>query len=490
MMLYSLKRFVALSAASLLLLGTLDASNANLDVARQLNQAFIQVADEVSASVVIIKLAHKANYINLDEEGSPLWEMLPPEFRKQLRDQQERQKKRENKGTPEEPVFDGQGSGVVLRDEGYILTNGHVVEEAEKIKVRFKDDSEWYDAEVRGVDTQSDLAVLKVNAKGKKLTAVKMGDSSKVRVGEFAIAIGAPFELDYSVTFGHVSAKGRSRLIPDNRMDQDFIQTDASINPGNSGGPLVNIDGEVIGINTLIRGLRTGIGFAIPVNLVKEVADRLVSDGKYARSYLGVGIRSLSEYPELREVIPGIKDGVLVSEITPNAPVADSDLKAGDVITAVDGIKVTTSQQLRNEVRPKKIGQTVVLDVFRKGQELKIKVKTGAWPEEPKVVAQKSTPKPEGIVKELGMTLQNLTPELAEQFGVDKTKGVIVTEVESGSPADGKLSAGDIITEVNRKAVTNTKEFQDNVKKGDLKKGIVINFQSKGTSKFEVIKKN
>jgi serine protease Do len=287
-----------------------------------------------------------------------------------------------------------------------------------------------------------------------------------------------------------VSAKGRSRLIPDNRMDQDFIQTDASINPGNSGGPLVNIDGELIGINTLIRGLRTGIGFAIPVNLVKEVSDKLVTDGKYVRSYLGILIRGLAEFPELRKKIPGIKDGVFVSDITPNAPVADSELQAGDVITAVDGKKVVTSQQLRNEIRPKTIGQEVTLDIFRKGQSLKVKVKTGAWTEEaPATLAQKSQGPAEGVVKELGLTVQSLTAELAEQFEIEKSSGVIVTEVESGSLADGKVSAGDIITEVNQKTVANAKEFQESLKKADLKKGVVINVTSKGTSKFKVLKK-
>jgi len=491
MNLYRMQKFLALGlAAATLSLQPLGAkeTNAPMELARQLNQAFIEVAEQVSASVVVIKVAHKPNYVDIDEEGNPLWELLPPEFKKQFREEREKQKKNE-KGIAEEPVFDGQGSGVVLREEGYILTNRHVVDGAEKIKVRFKDDSDWYDAEIRGVDSQSDVAVLKINPKGKKLVAAKLGDSSKIRVGEFAIAIGAPFELDYSVTFGHVSAKGRSRLIPDNRMDQDFIQTDASINPGNSGGPLVNIDGEVIGINTLIRGLRTGIGFAIPVNLVKEVSDKLVSDGKYVRSCLGILIRGLAEFPESREVAPGIKDGVVVSEITSNAPARDSDLKAEDVITAVDGVRVSTAQQLRNEIRPKKIGQTVTLDVFRKGKNLKVKVKTGAWPEEaPPMLAQKAKPSPEGIVKELGLTVQSLTAELAEKFAVEKTTGVIVTEVESGSPAYGKVAAGDIITEINQKAIANAKDFRDALKKADLKKDVIINFTSRGTSKFEVLK--
>src|SRR5258705_958549 len=335
------------------------APSAALDFARQLNQAYIDVAEEVSPTVVVIRVAQKAGRFDLDDEENPLWDMLPPEFRKQLEKQREKQRKeqespKESPGTKEPPVFNGQGSGVVIRKEGYILTNRHVVDGAERIKVRFNDGDE-FDAEVRGIDSQSDLAVLKIDPKSKKLKAAKLGDSDKTRVGEFAIAIGAPFELDYSFTFGHVSAKGRSRIINDPTMDQDFIQTDANINPGNSGGPLVNIEGEVIGINTLIKGLRTGIGFAIPVNLVKEVSEKLISDGKYVRAWLGIGIQALRENSDYRDLVTNITDGVVVTLIQTNGPAAKSDLKPSDVITAVAGKPVATAQQLTNEIRSKKI---------------------------------------------------------------------------------------------------------------------------------------
>src|SRR5687768_14394675 len=332
-----------------------------LEFARQLNQAFIEVADQVSPAVVVIKVAQKQSRLDLEDEDNPLWEMLPPEFRRQLerqRDKQRQQKPEESPGekeSEEPPMFNGQGSGVVIREEGYILTNRHVVENADKIRVRLNDGDE-FDAEVRGVDPQSDLAVLKINPKGKKLKAARLGNSETTRVGEFAIAIGAPFELDYSVTFGHVSAKGRSRVINDPAMDQDFIQTDANINPGNSGGPLVNLEGEVIGINTLIKGLRTGIGFAIPVNLAKEVSDKLISEGKYVRAWLGIGIQALRENSEYRDIVTGITDGVVVTLIQTNGPAANSDLKPSDVITAVDGKPVASAQQLKNEIRSKKIG--------------------------------------------------------------------------------------------------------------------------------------
>ena len=462
--------------------------SAALNMARQLNQAFIEVADSVSPAVVVIKVAHKHDASAFDDEENPLWDLIPRQFRRQLEEQREKQK-REGRERPREPVFDGQGSGVVIREEGFILTNRHVVDGAEKIQVRFKDESRWYDAEIRGVDSQSDVAVIKIDPKGKKLTVAKLGDSDKIRVGEFAIAIGAPFELDYSVTFGHVSAKGRSGIINDPAMDQDFIQTDANINPGNSGGPLVNIDSEVIGLNTLIRGLRTGIGFAIPINLAKEISSELVTHGKYVRSWLGIGIRALKDHTEYREMIPGVSDGVVVTQIQPEGPASKSDLKPTDVITAVDGKPVATAQQLKNEIRSKKIGQNVTLDVHRKGKNIKVKVKPDAWPDDAVPVANKQLPAEEEGARNLGLTVKSLTRELADQFGVDKIEGVVVTEVEQGSPA-GRigLRPGDIITEVNYKPVSTLKEFRDALKSGDPQKGHIINFTSRGTSKFEILK--
>jgi serine protease Do len=483
-------RILVLTWAFVLAAGTglTKENSAALNMARQLNQAFIEVADSVSPAVVVIKVAHKRDATALEDEENPLWDLIPRQFRKQFEEQREKQK-REGGERSREPVFDSQGSGVVIREEGYILTNRHVVDGAEKIQVRFKDESQWYDAEIRGVDSQSDVAVIKIDVKGKKLTVAKLGDSEKTRVGEFAIAIGAPFELDYSVTFGHVSAKGRSGIINDPAMDQDFIQTDANINPGNSGGPLVNIDGEVIGINTLIRGLRTGIGFAIPINLAKEISSELVTKGKYVRSWLGIGIRALKDHTEYREMIPGVNDGVVVTQIQPDGPAAKSDLKPTDVITAVDGKPVATAQQLKNEIRSKKIGQNVTLDVYRKGKNIKIKVKPDAWPDEAIPVAHSRLPSEEEGTKNLGLTVRSLSRELADQFGVEKIEGVIVTEVEQGSPAARVgLRPGDIITEVNYKPVTTPKEFRDALKSGDPKKGHIINFTSRGTSKFEILK--
>ena len=290
----------------------------NIEIARQLNQAFVDVAEKVTPAVVVINVIQKATLITPDEDNDDSTESTPREFRRNFQLPYEE--------LPQEKAF-GQGSGVIIREDGYILTNGHVVEEAEKISVRLHD-GRVFKGKVRGVDPKSDVAVIKIDAKG--LPVAALADSTKTRVGEFAIAIGAPFSLDYSVTYGHVSAKSRSNIIEGESgavMDQDFIQTDANINPGNSGGPLVNINGEVIGINTLIRGLHTGIGFAIPSSLAKEISDKLISDGKFTRAWLGIGIRAYRDDPEFREIFKGVNDGVVVLSLQTNGPAYKSDLR-------------------------------------------------------------------------------------------------------------------------------------------------------------------
>ena len=479
--------FAALLAVAI----PVDAQKAEaLSLARQLNQAFIDVAANVSPSVVVIRVAHGPDYVDPNEEENPFFDMLPPQFRRQLDEQREklRREREEGRRSHREPLFDAKGSGVIIRKEGYILTNRHVVDGAEKLKVLFNDGTE-FDGEIRGVDAQSDLAVIKIDPKDKEIVAARLADSDKTRVGEFAIAIGAPFELDYSVTFGHVSAKGRSAILPDRRMDQDFLQTDANINPGNSGGPLVNIEGEVIGINTLIRGMQTGIGFAIPSNLAREISDKLITDGKFVRGYLGIEIVPLKTDHELREQLSGVFDGVVVKGIAPNGPAAHSDLKPGDVILSVDGQTVSTAQQLKNEIRGKRIGAPVTLDVHRFGKNVKVKVKPEAWPDDngPALVQKKEAS--EKGVRSFGLVVQTVTDELAEQFGIEKVQGVLVTEVERGSAAERKgIRPGDVIQEVGGKPVSSPKQFLDQTKNADPKKGVVIIYATRGTSRVEILK--
>lgn len=468
-----------------------------LELARQLNNAFIEVADTVSPAVVVIRVAYKPGTHLAEEEETS--DRPPQRFRRDSRSAPPVvPPPRADKPANPEPVFDGQGSGVVIREDGYLLTNFHVVEDAEKIRVRLRD-GRLFDAAVRGTDPMSDLAVLKINARG--LRVARFGNSDATRVGEFAIAIGAPFELENSVTFGHVSAKGRSQIVPVESddsagavMDQDFLQTDASINPGNSGGPLVNIAGEVIGVNTLIHGMHTGIGFAVPSNLAREVAEKLIADGKFTRPWLGIGIRSLLEDDDYRSLLHGAESGVVVSSLAANGPAAKSDLRAGDIIGVVDGRPVATVAQLRGEVRGKKLGVPVTLDVFRPDasfhvKALKLTIVPRPWPQETPV-GETSEPAPVDNTFGLGFTVQNLTRELAEEYDVDPLPGVIVTGVQEDGIADRKgLKPGDVITGLNQKPVSNRKQFRDALKAVDLKKGVMLNMVSDGASKFEVLKK-
>ncbi len=454
--------------------------SANLELARQLNLAFVEVAEKVSPTVVVINVVQKPSASSPDDEEDIPYDTVPREFRRFFRRQSQEQPPEKSRG---------QGSGVIIRPDGHILTNSHVVEDAETIEVRLQD-GRTFKAKVRGVDPQSDVAVIKIDAKG--LPIATLADSTKTRVGEFAIAIGAPFSLDYSVTFGHVSAKGRSNVIlgfAGAAMDQDFIQTDANINPGNSGGPLININSEVIGINTLIRGLHTGIGFAIPSSLAKEVSDELITAGKFTRAWLGIEIHALRDDTEFRDLIKAPQDGVVISKIRPDGPAAKSELKPVDVITAVDGKAVSTAQQLRAEIRRKRIGEAVTLDVFRKGKTIQIKVSPGEWVEPATLADAKRSPAAENDPAGLGMTVHALTHELASQFGVDFTEGVLVVAIERGSIAANKgIKPGDIITSINQQSVTNPKQFRETLKRADLKKGIIVNLLSGDTARFEILK--
>ena len=500
-----MKKKIAVTILSAGLLGGIVASSPAraaepseaLKLAQQLNQAFVEVAESVSKSVVVVRVASKARArggVGNPFDNSPFFDQLPEEYRKFFERQQEQQREEPQtpprRSRPRGPVFDGQGSGLVYREDGVILTNRHVVENAEKVQIVFRGGKE-YDGEVLGVDRESDIAVVKIDATG--LTAAKMGDSDKTKVGEFAIAVGSPYELDYSVTVGHVSAKGR-RVFSDQMMfDQDFIQTDASINPGNSGGPLVNIYGEVIGINTLIRGMNTGIGFAVPVNLAKRVADMLIEDGKVTRAWLGVSITTLREDADYRDLAVGVEDGVVVRQFVPGGPAENSELELADVITEVDGNSVKSADELKRELRLKKAGDSVTLGLMRNGKAREIEVETGAFPEEFTAVSRmrRSERKPEADTKAklLGMTVQNINADLAKRFEVEGEKGVIVTAIENDSVAAEKgISLGDIVTRINSAPVDSVASFKAALEGEDLKKGVIVHLTSEGSQRFEVLK--
>jgi serine protease Do len=442
-----------------------------LDLARQLNEAFVQVADKVSSCVVVIEVAEKDG----DEDSATTpWRRF---F--------------QNPNRPhhwQRHDVEGEGSGVIITDDGYILTNNHVVENADQITVRLRDGRK-FTAHIKGADPESDVAVIKIDATG--LPTAVLGDSDKTRVGEFVLAIGAPFDLSYTVTVGHVSAK--SRAFNDETsgyLDQDFIQTDASINPGNSGGPLVNLYGEVIGLNAMIEGMNRGIGFAVPINLARRVKDHLITEGKFVRSWLGIQIQSLRDDDEYRDFVQGVSDGVVVRGIEPDSPAATSTLKLGDVIIAVDGRAVATARELKDEISDTAAGKTVNLAVMREKMRVTIPVKLAAMPNADDTAKNNGSAPPDSSPESnaFGLTVEALNKDTSRKYGIDETAGILVTGVEEGSPADDTgIQEGDVITEVNRKPVLTLRQFREALKAGDPKVGELINLVSKGARRLVVL---
>jgi len=361
------------------------------------------------------------------------------------------------------PNNPGTGSGVIVDKEGLIVTNNHVVGDAKEVEVRLSDKTKFV-GQVIGRDPDTDLAIIKITPTG-GLPTVPFGDSSKVRVGQWVMAVGNPFSLDRTVTLGVVSGLERDAV----RLSryEAFIQTDASINPGNSGGPLFNINGEVIGINTAIINYAQGIGFAIPSNMVQQVVGQLRARGKVIRGWLGVGIQEVTT--ELAAKF-GIKenDGVLVNDVFESEPAARAGLKPGDIIAKVDGRRVETPAGLSRAVAGLTPGTKIELDVIRNGERRTVTVDLGERKEDV-VVAAIPSPPPQPEVK-LGLNVQDLTPELADKFKIKDQKGVLVSKVDPGSVAQEQgLREGDLIKEVNRQTVASVEEFKAAV--GQTKKG-------------------
>ena len=357
------------------------------------------------------------------------------------------------------------GSGFIVDQDGSILTNHHVVENAEKITVKLADGRE-FEAEVVGQDSKTDIAVIKIDTKN-NLSAAVLGDSDHLEVGEWVLAIGNPFGLDSSVTAGIVSAK--SRIIGAGPYD-DFIQTDASINPGNSGGPLINLSGQVVGINSAIfsrTGGNIGIGFAIPINLVKELLPQLKNKGKITRGYLGVHIQKIT--PEIAESLGLTKArGALVANVAEGGPAESAGVKVGDVIFKFDGKEIEESHDLPIVVARTPVGKKVVMKVLRDKKEVTLSVAVGELKEKEIVASVRES-------GELGLTVQGVTPQIAESLGLDHTDGVVVTAVEPGSPADDAgLRRGDVILEIGKRRVRNLADYKKAV--AGIKKGKAVRF--------------
>ncbi len=357
------------------------------------------------------------------------------------------------------------GTGFIIDEKGYIVTNNHVVEKADSIKVKLKDGKE-FEAEVVGRDSKTDLALIKIEA-GFTLPCLKLGDSDKLKVGEWVVAIGSPFGLEQTVTAGIVSAKGR--VIGSGPYD-DFIQTDASINPGNSGGPLLNMRGEVIGINTAIIAAGSGIGFAIPAGLAKGIIEQLKAKGKVTRGWIGVMIQDLT--PELSNYygIKGAAEGALVTEVIDGEPAYKAGIKTNDVIIKVAGQKVKTVRDLTRMIADTGVGQIVRITVLRKGSKKNIKIKI-AKREDNKVYFESNN---NFLEDELGIEVADITNSLARRFNLVEKKGIIITGLNSsGKGSQAGLRKGDIIKELNHKRINSVVQFKKLI--GKTKKGGVIN---------------
>jgi serine protease Do len=449
---------------------------------RQTGKAFASVARAVSPSVVYIQVEGKTSAASIHGIPSPFGDDL---FKRFFGDQ--------FPGVPKIPKPEaprgerraiGQGSGFVfaakdglLSNKAYILTNNHVVEDAAKIRVKFQDGRE-YDAKITGRDPRSDVAVIEIE--GSDLPALSWGDSSGLEVGEWVVAIGNPFGLSHTLTVGVVSATGRTSVGINDY--EDFIQTDAAINPGNSGGPLVNLNGEVVGINTAIfsrSGGYMGVGFAIPSNLAKAIANQLIERGEVIRGYLGIMIQQLT--PDLAESFAiDSTTGILVAQVSADSPAASAGLRQGDVIVEYQGKPVKNVGSFRNRVALTPPGSKETLTVVRNGKRKTLQVTIGKLTED-KRVAQG----PARSADEIGLSVQTLTPRLAEQFNAQPGEGVVVTEVRPGSiAAMAGIETGSVVLQVNRQAVKNAAEFQRAVKQSSGEKRVLLLVRKEGMQRF------
>jgi serine protease Do len=376
------------------------------------------------------------------------------------------------------PEQQGVGSGFVISSDGYILTNNHVVDGANRIRIKLADGKE-YDAKVVGRDPKTDLALLKAEG-ASNLHALQLGDSDALKVGNWVVAIGSPFGLEQTVTAGIVSAKGR--VIGSGPYD-NFIQTDASINPGNSGGPLLNMAGEVVGINTAIfseSGGNVGIGFAIPVNMAKEIAPQLKEKGHVTRGWLGVGIQKVT--PELAKSF-GLREekGALVSQVVKGGPADKGGIETGDVIVEFDEKKIADSNDLPRLVALTPVGKTVEVKVLRGGNMVDREVKIAQMDQKERV-SDVSTPKP------LGMTVQDITPEIAKGLGLQSETGVVVASVVPGSPAaKADIRSGDVIQQVDKKPVRDVEDFKQKIESAKDQESILLLIQRGESTLFAAL---
>ena len=420
--------------------------------ARKLSDAFVAVADKVGSAVVQIEVTAR------DESA----------------DQVSRFFGRNGEG----PIARGTGSGVIFTADGAILTNNHVIDNALTINVRLRD-GRYLQARLIGRDPATDLAVIKIDAAN--ITAARFGDSDQARVGEWVVAIGSPFGLTYSVTAGVLSAKGRGGI--GMNAIEDYLQTDASINPGNSGGPLCDLDGRVLGINTMIVGRGSGIGFAVPSNMAKRVAEQLVKNGRVQRAWIGVGIQDLT--PELGAALKvEPRSGALINQVSDGGPGQKANLKPGDVIASVAGKPVHDSHELIREVMTHEVGDTIALEIVREGKKYGSLAVLAARPEAqaaPLPVQQQNVPQ-----AGLGFSVRDLSADQARELALPQKQLPIVTAIVPGSAADrAGVKVGDVIVEADGKVEPTPRELQEAAKDG----AVVLRLRRRDAAFYAALKK-
>lgn len=447
---YAQQAVTAQEARQDLLIGAERLSDAFRAAAKVLKPSVVTITAKVEQPVQRLRRGQPGRGFDLPPQfrGLPLEEFFG-DFDDSIPQPEERLNNEQspNKSGPTRTVKIGVGSGVIVSPDGYIITNNHVVREADQLQVQLSD-GRSFSAKIKGTDESCDLALLKIEATG--LVPAALGDSTRMEVGDWVIAVGSPFELEQTVTAGIISAVNRSMRDFEELKYQDFLQTDAAINPGNSGGPLVNLRGEVIGINTAINsrtGTNAGVGFAIPSNTAAWVMNDLRELGRVRRGFIGARLDDV-EYDELRNenLPPQITDGVRIAGVYENGPAAKAKLVEGDIVTKANGRVINSVESLRNVVAMVRPGQSVDFELYRKGKPLQLRVTVEEQTEE-KLAAMSGRSE----VKDLGIAVETVTPQVLDQLDIDaEVGGVVVTEIDRRGKAFALgMQPGDIITQVN-----------------------------------------
>ncbi|HBN75797.1 MAG TPA: serine protease [Planctomycetaceae bacterium] len=472
--------------------GTPISPNQEILSAQDLSTAFRTIAKETFPGIVAIEtrgiaVESAGGGLNLEDffKSDPQFE----KFFKQnpnLRPKSDSQPKRK-------VVPQGQGSGFIIDTEGHILTNNHVVEDAELITVRLSDGRE-YEAKLIGTDPRSDVAVIKIEEEG--LEPIPLGNSDETQVGDIVLAFGSPFGLELTMTQGIISAKGRG---PGINEREDYLQTDAAINPGNSGGPLVNLRGEIIGINTAISsrsGGYDGVGFSIPINMAKWAADQIMESGSVRRAYIGVVIQPINN-ALANQLGLHVNEGAIVSQIMPNSPSDKAGLETGDVILNLNGRSVGGTRELQGIVEQLSVDKSYPMEVFRNGKKKKLTITMAEMPSTLSLTSGDEGDSPERQeetesynAESLGLNVQDLTDDLAEQFGYpESASGVIISSVEAdGVAGRNGLQVGELIEKVGQKKIGSLEDFQAAMKDADLDKGVLMLVRRGNFTRFLVIK--